>query len=398
LLLDFMNVLKRVTTLATAVAVSAGFIAMPSAARAADPFVIDAILSVTGSAAFLGKAQVEALGAIEKTVNATGGIRGRQIHFAVADDQSNPQIGVQLMNAVVAKKAPIVLGSSIAAVCGAIAPLAVNGPVLYCLSPALHPPEGSYAFSAEPSTHDTLVASAIYFRARGLHKIAIITSSDATGQDGEREIDATFPASDGFQIMDREHFNGSDVSVAAQMTRVKGSGAQALIAWTTGTPLGTILRGANDAGLTIPIETTNGNITYAQMKQYAGFMPSELLFPGEAAFSLNQLPRGGVKRRVQEWYDAFKAIGITPDGGFVAAWDPALLLLDGYRKLGFGATAAQIRDYLSTTQNWPGINGNYDFKAVPQRGVGAGVVTMIRWDAGKNAWIGESKPGGEPLK
>ena len=393
-----MNVFKRFISIAVVATVSAGLLAVPQTARAAEPFVIDAILSVTGSAAFLGKSQVEALNLIEKDVNSKGGIHGRPIHFAVADDQSNPQVGVQLMNAVVAKKAPIVLGSSIAAVCGAIAPLAVNGPALYCLSPALHPPDGGYAFSALPSTHDTLVASATYFKARGLKKIALLTSSDATGQDGEREIGIAFPASDGFEIVDREHFNGADVSVAAQMTRVKGSGAQALIAWTTGTPLGTVLRGANDAGLAIPIETTNGNITYAQMKAYASFMPSELLFPGEAAFSFAQLPRGAVKKRVQEWYDAFKAIGITPDGGYVAAWDPALLVLDGYRKLGLGATAAQLRDYLATTQNWPGINGNYDFRAVQQRGVGAGVVTMIRWDAAKNTWDGVSKPGGEPLK
>lgn len=393
-----MNVFKRFSSIAAIATVSAGLVAVPGTARAADPFVIDAILSVTGSAAFLGKSQVEALGLIEKDVNSKGGIHGRSIHFAVADDQSNPQVGVQLMNAVVAKKAPVVLGSSIAAVCGAIAPLAVNGPALYCLSPALHPPDGGYAFSALPSTHDTLVTSATYFKARGLKKIALLTSSDATGQDGEREIGAAFLAADGFEIVDREHFNGADVSVAAQMTHVKGSGAQALIAWTTGTPLGTVLRGANDAGLTIPIETTNGNITYAQMKAYAAFMPSELLFPGEAAFSFAQLPRGPVKKRVQEWYDAFKAIGITPDGGYVAAWDPALLILDGYRKLGFGATATQLRDYLATTQNWPGINGNYDFRAVQQRGVGAGVVTMIRWDAAKNTWDGVSKPGGEPLK
>ncbi len=393
-----MNIFKRILSLATVLAVSAGLVALPFSARAADPFEIDAILSVTGTAAFLGKAQSESLEAIEKSIDATGGINGRPIHFAIADDQSNPQVGVQLMNAVVAKKAAVVLGSSIAAVCGAIAPLATNGPTLYCLSPALHPADGSYVFSAEPSTGATLIASAKYFRARGIHKIAIITSSDATGQDGERQIDATFPAAEDFQIIDREHFNVTDVTVSAQMARVKGSGAQALIAWTTGTPLGTILRGANNAGLTIPIETTNGNITFAQMKAYASFMPSELLFPGEAAFALGQLPDGAVKRRVQQWYGAFKGIGVTPDGGYVAAWDPALLVLDAYRKLGFGATAGQIRDFLARTQKWPGINGEYDFRAVPQRGVGANVVTMIRWDAGKNTWVGVSKQGGEPLK
>ena len=41
-------------------------------------------------------------------------------------------------------------------------------------------------------------------------------------------------------VVAREHFNLTDISVAAQMANIKSSGAQALIAWSTGTPVATI--------------------------------------------------------------------------------------------------------------------------------------------------------------
>jgi branched-chain amino acid transport system substrate-binding protein len=372
---------------------------IPLTGRAADPFEIDVIVAVTGTASFLGKSQATALGVLEEQVNKTGGINGRPIKFLIADDQSNPAVGVQLMNAVIAKKAPVVIGSSIVAVCNAIVPLAVNGPTVYCLSPGLHPADGSYAFSALPSTTDLFAASAVYFREKGWRKLALITSSDATGQDAERGIDAVFTPQSGIQIVDREHFNITDVSVAAQMTKIKASGAQAMIAWSTGTPIATILRGMLDTGVDLPVEISNGNLTYAQMHAYTGFMPKELIFAGMPAFAPDQLPNRAVKRKALEFLNAFKAsTGIRPDTGYMSGWDAGNIVVDAYKKLGFNASATQIRDYIANLRGWVGITGQYDFKAVPQRGLGINNVIMVRWDNAKDTWVGISKPGGEPLK
>jgi ABC-type branched-subunit amino acid transport system substrate-binding protein len=103
------------------------------------------------------------------------------------------------------------------------------------------------------ATTDLLATTARYYRERGWRKVALITSTDASGQDGERQVNAAFstPENKNMEIVDREHFNTSDISVAAQMTHIKQSGAQAMIAWMTGSSFATILHGAQDAGLTI---------------------------------------------------------------------------------------------------------------------------------------------------
>lgn len=383
-----------------ALAAALGLLGFDSFATAADPYEINVILPVTGSGAFIARADMNALSVIEQTVNKSGGVRGRAIKFVVQDDQSNPALSVQLLNGVIAKHVPIVLGSTLAATCNAMAPLLKDGPVEYCFSPGIHPPEGSYIYSAGVGVTDLMSAIARYCRERGLKKVAVITSTDATGQDADRAIDEVFgtPDNRALAIVDREHFNTTDVAITGQMTHVKGSGADVLIAWSTGTPFATVLRGARDAGLDVPIVTTNGNMSYTQMRGYTSILPKELLFPGLPSFGPDQLPNGPLKSAVLRFLDAFKTAGIRPENGENQVWDGTLILIDALKRYGLDASPAQIRDYVNGLRGWTGIYGTFNYRAVPQRGVGIDAVIVQRWDPAKEAWIGVSKPGGSPLR
>src|ERR1700750_1119192 len=89
-------------------------------ARAADPYDINVVLSLTGAGAFLGVSEAKAISAIEAITNKSGGIKGRPVHFVLADDQSNPQVAVQLFNGLIAKQVPVILGPSYSATCYAV--------------------------------------------------------------------------------------------------------------------------------------------------------------------------------------------------------------------------------------------------------------------------------------
>ena len=380
--------------------IAVGMTLLSSSARAADPYEISVILPVTGSGAFIARADMNALSVIEQLVNKQGGIRGRPIKFAVQDDQSSPALSVQLLNGVLAKHVPIVLGSTLAATCNAMAPLLKDGPVEYCFSPGIHPPDGSFVYSAGVGVTDLMAAIARYCRERGLKKLAVITSTDATGQDADRAVDQVFgtPENRTLSIVDREHFNPTDVSVAGQMTHIKSAGADALISWTTGTPFATILRGARDSGLDLPMFSTNGNMSYTQMHQYANIVPKELLFPGLPSFGPDQLPNGGLKNAVKRFLDAFKSAGIKPENGENQVWDATLILVEALKKYGTEATPQQIRDYVNNVRGWTGIYGTFNYHAIPQRGVGIDAVIIQRWDPAQERWVGVSKPGGSPLQ
>ena len=367
--------------------------AAPSAAATtATPYEIHVILPLTGGAAFLGKPEKEALTALEGVVNKQGGIGGRPVKFVYYDDETKPAIDVQLVNQIKAKNVPVILGPSLVASCNAASPIVTSGPVLYCFSPGIHPDKGSYSFTSSVSTIDQNRALFKYFKAKGLTKIATITSTDATGQDADNAIKTAVTETSGVTLVAQEHFNTTDVSVSAQIARIKASGAQALVAWSTGTPVATVFRGAAQAGLDIPIATTDGNMTYAQMEQYAAFLPKELLIPAPEWPAAQTLSAGPVKDALKIYDDALAAANVKPDIGTSLAWDPALIVITMLKKLGPQATATQLRDAIAGLTGFAGVNGSYDFPAEPQRGLNVGQALVTHWDPAKKTWVPVSAP------
>ncbi len=373
---------------------------VPFASRAADPYELNVILPLTGGAAFLAKEEVAAMGVAEKLVNDSGGIQGRPIKFTFLDDQTNPQVAVQLANQVISKHVPVVFGSTIISLCSAMAPLMKDGPVQYCFAPGIYPERGSYVFTSSFKVVDYLQAVVRYFRLKGWKKVAMVFSNDATGQDAENAFNAAFagPEGGGEEIIDREHFNLNDISVSAQLSRVKASGAQVMIGWVTGTGFGTLLRSASDVGLQIPLLGSTSNLIYAQLEGYGSFIGSNVMFAAVPGDVLDSLPRGAMRNAVASYMAAMKAGGVRPDQGHTLAWDPALLVVAALRKYGTNATALQIRDYLASVKGWTGINGTYDFDKYPQRGLGTGSIVVVQWDPSKGTWVGVSALGGTPLR
>ncbi len=371
-------------------------------ARAADPYKINVILPLTGGASFLGKAEQQALELLQKQTNKEGGINGQQLEFVFHDDASNPQNTVQIANGILAEKPAVMLGSSIVAMCNAIAPLLKDGPFDYCLSPGVHPAAGSYQFSTSVDTRDLIEALVRYYRSSGKTKIAFMTSTDASGQDAERGFDAVvkLPENSSVEVVERQRFNPTDVSVSAQIERIRAAEPQAFIAWSTGAPIATVFKAVLQAGLAVPVGTTNGNMTFAQMNQYKDFLPKDLyiptsvFLPHEGLYQLD--PK--VEEQQKKFYAAYKDANITPDNMAELAWDPAIMVIDALRKLGPKATAQQVKDHITNQAGFAGVNGIYDFKAVPQRGLTVKNAIVTRWNPAKNYWDVVSEPTGTPLK
>ena len=365
---------------------------------AQEPIPIDAIISLTGQQAFLGKEEAQTLVALENSVNKGGGVKGRPIHFVIHDDASDPKTGVQLANVLMTQQARVIIGPSLTSVCLAMATVVTNGPIEWCLSPGIHPKPG-FVFSAMPSIEDSYAAAIRYFRLKGWKRVGLVIGTDASGQVAEKSIDDALHLAENSEIklVDKEYFSPGDLSVAAQIARIKAANPDVVIAHGTGTPAGTLFRGIAESGMQLPVFTSTANLTYAQMTAYASFLPKDLLFAGSPFFAQQQLDRGPVKTAVARFFDAFKPLHVQPDLGQASVWDSALFVVDALRKLGPDATSGQIKDYIQNLRGWPGIFGIYDFVNSPQRGLDISDVVIVRWNAAKTTWDGLSKPGGAPL-
>jgi branched-chain amino acid transport system substrate-binding protein len=366
------------------------------AGAANDPYEINVITPLTGSGAFIGKNESAALSVLENTVNQAGGVRGRPIKFVVQDDQSSPQLAIQLLNGLSAKHVPIVLGSTLAATCSAMLPLVENGPVDYCFSSAVHPAKGSYMYSGNVSTTDLIAILVRYFRERGWKRIALLNTTDSSGEDGDRGVDTALqaPENRGITIVSREHYNPTDLTVAAQVARIKASGAQAVIAYAAGTPFGTAIHGLADGGLNLPVGASSANLSYAAMKQFASFLPHDLYFVGPPGIASDALPNGKLKDAVTTFRSAITAEGLHPDIGLIGGWDPGLIAIAGFKALGFHSTAVQMKAFIDQLHDFPGAYGIYDFRDGSQRGLAPSNGIVVRWDRASDYWRSVSKFGG----
>ncbi len=150
----------------------------------------------------------------------------------------------------------------------------------------------------------------------------------------------------------------------------------------------------------MPMGTTGGNMTYAQMHRFVDFLPKEFYLPtsewpvnGDTRVKLD--PKVAAKQR--ELYAAYKEAGSKPDEGSLLGWDPAIIVVDALRTLPPRASAAQLHDYLVHLKGVAGADGIYDYDATPQRGLSLDDVVVTRWNPAADKWDVVTQPGSSTL-
>src|SRR5271166_6638783 len=129
----------------------------------------------------------------------------------------------------------------------------------------------------------------------------------------------------------------------------------------TGAPVATVFKAITQAGLDIPIATTDGNMTHAQMSQYASFLPRELYIPASEWAGQGDSADPEVSKAQKIFNDAYFEANVLPDSPASLAWDPGMIVVDALRKLDEKATAADMRAYISKLKGFAGVVGVYDF-------------------------------------
>ncbi len=366
-------------------------------ARAADPLEMYALIPVTGPLAFYGAGIATSLGALEKTVNASGGISGRNVHINILDDQANPQIAVQLLGPILSKGAPVVIDAGPAATCKATSSLAKSSAVIFCLSTAYEPAGDPYSFTTPMSLEDALAAQIRFFRVRGLKRLGFIIANDATGQASDSVLTniMNYPENRGMSVVVRERFGPADISITAQVAHLRSENVQAVYALASGAPFGLILREMRDAGLNVPTSTLASNQSVKQMESYGTSVPPDLEMTSARWAAYSVMQGGPVKEKVAQFRAAMAQAGLAGDYGPASLpWDPGMFIIAAYRKYGASMTPANLKDYIANVRNVPGICGFYDFITTPGRGLSSKDTVVLRWDGGRKDFIPISTAGG----
>lgn len=355
------------------------------------------MVSETGSAAFLGQLEAKSLKALTAYDNAHGGIDGHPISLDLKDNQSSPSVAVSIATPWVTSGVPFILDGSIVAADAPVDALAgPTGPVMYDLSPGVHPKPNSYVWSAGISTTSDAEAYLNFLKAKGLTRIAAITSTDGSGKDGWTQLKNQLkkPAYSGFTMLSHQTFDPTAVSVTTQLSIIKAANPQAIVVWTTGTPVGTVFKGMASLGMSnIPTVTTDGNAISQELDSFSSVVPKNLYIPTGPLFLSPSLLSGSLKTAISNFDTAIKADGGSPNDGWGLSASAFDIMVHAVRVLGVNATAVQLHNYLQTkVKNYAGIYGIYNMSASDHRGVHAQDIYMTDWNG--SSFVPVSGPAG----
>jgi len=350
-----------------------------SGAFAAEPYRIGAIFAVTGPAAWLGEPQKNTVKMLEDQINARGGINGRPIEVIVEDNLGAEDKTVLAFKKLVDRdKVVAVIGPSRSGSAMAIKPLAERSkvPLVACAAAeAIVKPVNPWVFKT--AQNDADAARNIFEKARamGIARVAIMSSTDAFGTAGRGQLKDIAPAY-GISIVADETYGPTDTDMTAQLTKIKGTDAQAIINWSIVPAQTTVLRNRSQLGITLPFFQSHGfgNINYARS---AGAAADGVLFPQGRILAVDTVaadhPQKAVIAQYKKDYEEKYKTDVSAFGGY--AWDSLMLVVDAITAV--GDDRAKIRDYLETRKNFVGVSGVFNFSADNHVGLGQESFEML---------------------
>ena len=253
-----MSSFKRPVLLSAVVAATL-FGALP--ATAAEPIKIGLVTALSGQSARAGETITRGMTIAIDEINAKGGLLGgRKLELVRRDDEANPGKGVIAARELIFKeKVAVVFGGLDTPVSMAIVPIANQEKVPFmgpwAAGTGITKNGASPNFAFRVSAVDEMVDKAMLnyaiqkFKAS---KPAMILVNNPWGESNEKGLTAALNAK-GMKAVGIEKFDGNDVDVVSQLTRLKAAGADSLFLVGNVGPSAQVVKSLERMGWKVPV-------------------------------------------------------------------------------------------------------------------------------------------------
>ena len=366
--------------------VSFSLLSLSTAALAAAPIKIGGLFSVTGPASFLGEPERNSAQMVVDEINKAGGIKGRLLELISYDTAGDATKAVQLANKLIKNDHVVaIIGPSTTGDTLAVIPVGekANVPLISCAAGIkITDPVKKWVFKT--AQNDTLAVARIYeqLKKEKKSKVAILTVSDSFGSSGREQLKAQ-ASHYGMEIVADDTYGPKDTDVTAQLTKIRGSQAQAVICWGTNPGPAVVARNAKQLGLTLPLYMSHG-VSSKKFIELAGDAAEGIRLPSGKVLVADLLPKsdkqkGSLLAFIRDYQHHYKAEG-DHFGGH--AWD-AVMLLKGALEKGADSAAA-IRNQLEATHGFAGIGGVFNYTANDHAGLTKDAFVLV--EVKKKSW------------
>ncbi len=346
---------------------------------AAAPIKIGALFAVTGPAAFLGEPERNTAKMVVEEINKAGGVRGHKLELVSYDTAGDATKAVQLATKLIKDdKVVAIIGPSTTGETMAVVPVAEKEqvPLISCSAGSkITDPLKKWVFKT--AQNDSLAVGKIYeyLQKQKQTSVAILTVSDGFGASGREQLKAQ-AAKYGIKIVSDDTYGPKDTDMTAQLTKIRGSNAQAIICWGTNPGPAVIAKNARQLGIKTPLFMSHG-VSSKKFIELAGDASEGIKLPSGKVVVADQLPGSDQQKKpmmayVKDYQNHYKTEG-DHFGGH--AWDAVMLIKNAVEK---GADSAQaIRDNLEKTRGFAGIGGTFNYSAQDHAGLGKDAFVLV---------------------
>lgn len=349
-----------------------------------DPIKVGAILPISGQYAPMGGPMNNAALLVQDTINAAGGVAGRPLQFVIYDDEANQAKSLQLTDKLINQdKVMALIGPIPTANAQADTEVAEKAkvPMLYT-NPTLSIWQGkTYIFQINHDDAKQAEALLTYVE-KTLQKksIAILHDANPYGSLGA-EVAATAAKKHGITVTADEKYAGTDTDVTPQLTKIKNSGAEALVLWGVPPVPSIATKQLRQLGSNIPVLGSD-----------AMFSPAFISLAGDASdgvYSVTSLntdsPNAVQAKFVAPYKEKFGSVP-TVHAAFV--WDATYLLKAAIEKNG-KTDADSIVQGLLSNPSFVGAMGPRNYTKDDHNGLSADSLVITQVKGGK--WVMLSK-------
>ncbi len=339
---------------------------------AADTIKVGAILAVTGPAAFLGAPEAKTLEMMVEDINKKGGITGKKIELIIKDSGGSPEKAFSFAKQLIEEdKVLAIIGPSTSGETMKIKNVAEEGKTILLSCAAAEVivnPVAKYVFKTPQMDRDAVIKIFQQMNYMKLSKAGILSSNTGFGKAGKEQLEK-LAAEYGIQIVANEVYDKAATDLTAEVTKVKASGAQAIINWSIEPAQAIVIKNARQLGFKGPIFQSHGfgNIKYVQA---AGEAAEGVIFPAGRLLVVDKLPKSHPQKAVLQKYkkdyeSKYKEEASTFGGH---AYDAMIILTKAIEKAGSTDKEA-VRNAIESLKGIVGTGGVFSFSAKDHNGI-----------------------------
>jgi branched-chain amino acid transport system substrate-binding protein len=357
----------RRTLLAAALAVAGVAFSGTTLAQSGEPIKFGLITALSGQSALAGESISRGMQIAIDEINAKGGLLGgRKVELVRRDDEANPAKGVIAARELIYReKVAVVFGGLDTPVSMAIVPLMNQekvpfmGPWAAGTAITKNGAEPNFAFRV--SAVDEIVDIGMLAYAQktfNAKKPGLILVNNPWGESNERGLKAAMSAK-GVTPAGIEKFEGNDVDMVPQLTRLKAAGADTLFMVGNVGPSAQVVKSLDRMGWKVPVVSHWGPAG-GRFTELAGPTAKEVHFVQTYSFFGKQSPVGErvIKAMMAKYPNVKTPADITPAVGVANAYDATHLAALAIQAAG-STQGDAVRQGFYKIEKYEGLIKNY---------------------------------------